>query len=170
MEPEQRKKIGEMLKSFKGNLVTNELLEAYCKRHGITPVLVMSQYEDYLFQYDHDERFTNVMPLLLEALSKLQQPPEFCSQEEHKAVVMNNNEVELRLAMILEENGILWSEATTLIGNFGILVSSAIERAKNSVKNMGEATMLHITEAQLGKPLTLKAAADYFRTEADKLR
>ena len=169
MDAEHKKKIGELLTAFEGKVVTNELLDAYCKRHHIEPVMVMSQYEDYIFQFQHDRRFTTVMPLLLNALQKLTQPEEFVSPEEHKKFMANNDMIELEMAKILEDNGILWDEAQGLISNFGILIAGVIERTKNRVKNMGEATMLHVTTEQLGKPLTLKALSTRFAEEAEKL-
>ena len=169
MDAIQKEKIAEMLKSFKVKLVTNDLLDAYCKRHKIVPSLVMSQYEDYLFQFEHDERFTKIMPLMMAALSGLRQPPEFCTPEEYKAVQDNNSKIENDLAGVLEENGILWEEGVQLLGNFGILLASCVERSKNGVKNMGEATMRHIAEQQLGTPLTIKMLTDYYRKVAEKL-
>jgi hypothetical protein len=168
MQDEKRAQIKEIIEFFRGKPVNQEVLQEYCNRRKYE-VIVLSDYEDMLFQYEHDERFTRVMPLLMTEMLKLKQPPEFATHAERKAVFDNNNAVELAMSKVLEDNDILYSEAETLLKNLGTMLQGVTTGASNRITNMGVATMLDIAEKQLGKPLKIKACAEYVRKEADTL-
>ena len=168
MEETRRNEIKEIIEFFRGKPVTNEVLTEYCNRRKYVPI-VLSDYEDYLFQYGHDERFTKIIPLIMAEMQNIQQPPEFANQIDRKKVFDANERIELNIAKIFEDSGILYSEGDTIAKNLGVLLQGIMTGVSNRVNNMGIATMMDITEKQLGRPLTIKACAQYFRKEADAL-
>lgn len=168
MDDTRRNEIKEVVEFFKGKPVTNDVLAEYCNRRKYVPI-VLSEYEDYKFQYEHDQRFARVIPLIMAEMLNIQQPPEFASQADRKKAFDNNNRIELNIAKIFEDSDILYSEADTIGKNLGVMLQGIMTGVSNRVNNMGVATMMDIAGKQLGYPLTVKACAQYFRKEADAL-
>lgn len=168
MNDEIRAQIKEVVEFFMGKPVNNDVLAEFCNRRKFE-LVTMSQYEDYLFQYQHDKRASTIVPLVLAEMAKLQIPPELGTASERNAVFANNNMVELAISKIFEDNGIVYHEADTLAKNMGMMFQGVMSSVGNRVNNMGTATIIDIAEKVLGKPLTVEACARYFRKEADAL-
>lgn len=168
MNDETRAQVKEIVEFFMGKPVNNDVLAEFCNRRKFEP-MVVSQYEDYLFQYQHDKKVALLVPLIMMEMAKLQIPPELGTVSERNSAFANNNTVEIGIAKLFEDNGVLYHEADTLAKNVGMMLQGVMTSVNNRVTNMGTATILDIAEKVLGKPLTVKTCAEYFRKEADVL-
>src|SRR6476661_405604 len=87
-----RAHIYQIITHFKGGPVTNDALLAYCNRHKLEPISE-GVYQDWLFQFNHDARMTNLVPAVLNVLAKYKHVPEALGENERKALIEENEKL-----------------------------------------------------------------------------
>jgi hypothetical protein len=161
MEGKRRQEIKTIVEAFRGQLVTNDLLKAYCERHGYER-LTEGEYQDWLFQYEHDERVAKALPAIFAELTKFQYTSEFAGDEERRRIREENEAIEIRIAELMEEHGVRYGkEVDVFTGNLGGALQGLMQNAGVRASNMGANTLLKIAIDTLGQPLTLKKLVEY---------
>ena len=165
MKPEQIKQI---LAHFKDKPVTNAVLKEYCNLKHFD-LIVMSQYDDYLFQQEHDERVTNALSHIFKELSQYKYIPTFISDGDKKTMNEANEDIEWKIAKVLEDNGILYREIDLLTKNLANSFQAIMENAGRRADNMCAVVLSTLAKEKFGDPLTLKPMAEYYRAKAKEL-
>lgn len=161
MTGKRRQEIKAIVEAFRGQPVTNDLLKAFCERHGYE-LLTEGEYQDWLFQYEHDERVASALPAIFAELTKFQYTSEFAGDEERQKVREANEAIEVNIAQIMEEHGVRYGkEVDVFTGNLGGALQGIMSNAGVRASNMGANTLLRIAVDTLGQPLTLKKLMDY---------
>jgi hypothetical protein len=161
MDGKRRQDIKAIVEAFRGQPVTNDLLKAYCERHGYE-LLTEGEYQDWLFQYEHDERIVTALPAIFAELAKFQYTSEFAGDEERRKIREANEAIEVAIARIMEEHGVRYGkEVDVFTGNLGGALQGIMSNAGVRASNMGANTVLRIAIDILGEPLTLKKLAAY---------
>lgn len=161
------KEIRAIIEHFLGKEVSNEALKSFCERSGYA-VIGEGEYSDWLFAYEHDERFKKVMPSIMAALSKWQYPSDFLSETDAVKVSRGNEDVETEICDIMEKGGILYQEIDLVTKNLGEALHALLVNAGTRSSNMCAAVFAHVTKAKYGKTLPLSVLAEVHRTEIEK--
>lgn len=169
MEGKRRLQIKDIVQTFRGKVVNAKLLKEYCDRHQFE-LVTEGEFQDFLFQQEHDERVQKCLPAILAELSKFQQPGEWIGDDEREKINEQNEIIAVNICAILEDNGVLYNEIEILTKNIGNALQAIMEGAGRRASNMCAATFTHITKAKFDDPLTVKKLADYHRTEIEKIK
>ena len=165
MKPDQIKNI---LARFRGKPVTNNILAEYCNLNKFD-LVVESQYEDYLFQQEHDERAQRALAGIFAELSHFRYVPTFISDTEKRALNEANEDIEWKIAKVLEDNGVLYKEIDLLTKNLGGALQAVIENAGRRANNMCAVVLSTLAKEKLGDPLSLTTISAYYREKAKEL-
>lgn len=165
MKPEQIKQI---LEYFEDKQVSNAALKEYCNRQGLD-LITESQYEDYIYQKEHDERVTKTLTGIFTELSQFKYIPTFISDSERRKLNENNEDIEWRIAKVLEDNDILYKEIDLLTKNLANAFHAIMENAGRRANNMCAVVLSTLAKEKFGDPLVLKPLADYYRAKAKEL-
>lgn len=151
----------QVIEAFRGKPVTADLLKAFCERHHFK-IMVPSQYEDFLFAIEHNERKQKVLGELVKVMLKVQITPEVGSEADKKAVLENNYAIEREVLEILKDSGILFREADLMIDSISSAFVSIFTAVKNRANNMSARQLQLIAQHVLGKPeIVLKELSDW---------
>src|SRR5215208_5834680 len=144
MYGKRRQDIKAIVEAFRGQPVTNDLLKAYCERHGYE-LLTEGEYQDWLFQYEHDERVAKALPAIFAELTKFQYTSEFAGDEERRKIREKNEAIEVKIAEIMEEQGVRYGkEVDVFTGNLGGALQGLMQNAGVRASNMGANTVFRI--------------------------
>lgn len=160
--------IKEILAHFKGKPITQNVLTEYCNLNHFDPI-VMSQYEDCVFQQEHDERVAALMPALFAELSKYRDVPTFGTEKERKAIAEANGDIEWQIAKVLEDHGVIKGEISIITGNLAQAFKGIVENAGTRAKNMCDSVLNEIGEEKFGKNMPIKPMAEFYRAKAKEL-
>jgi hypothetical protein len=146
----------DILKNFNFHpRVSSAVLESYCNRKGYEPI-TSGDYEDHLYQYQHDERARVIIPVILGVLQKYQYAGDYISDAERKRIKDENDALEVEIAKLCSENGIQYREIDIITSNFGEELSSTIKNAGTRMSNMCAVVISTIASDTFGKELTVK--------------
>lgn len=165
MKPDQIQKI---LARFKGKTITQEILKEYCNLHHFD-LITLNQYEDALFQQEHDDRIAMVLPLIFKELSNYQYPPTFITDQQRKAINEANEDIEWKISKALEDCGVVYREIDLLTKNLGSEFQAIMENAGKRASNMCIVVLTEIAKQKFGKNLEIKKLAEYYREAAKEL-
>lgn len=165
MKPEQIKKI---LAHFKGKLVNNTILKEHCNLNHFD-FISEDQYEDYVFQQEHDERTAQALASIFAELSQFKYIPTFLSEDEKRTLNEANEDIEWKIAKVLEDNGILYREIDLVTKNLGNAFQAIMENAGRRANNMCAVVLSTLAKEKFGDSLILKHLADYYRSKAKEL-
>ena len=129
----------------------------------------MSQYEECVFQQEHDDRVASLMPVLLAELSKYRDVPTFGTEKERKAIAEANSDIEWQIAKVLEDHGVIKGEIGIITGNLAQAFKSIVENAGTRAKNMCDSVLNEIGEEKFGKNMPIKPMAEFYRAKAKEL-
>lgn len=160
--------IKDILAHFKGKPVNNNILAEYCNLNKFD-VLVISQYEDCVYQQEHDERVASLMPALFAELSKFRDVPTYETDKVRKAIVGANEDIEWQIAKVLEDYGVRKGEIGVITGNLAQAFKYIVEAAGTRAKNMCDTVLNEIGEERFGKDLPIKPMAEFYRAKAKEL-
>lgn len=160
--------IKEIVEHFRGTPVTNNSLAEFCNLKHFE-LITESQYADYLFQQEHDERVSNVLGGIFEELSHFRYIPTFISDAEKKKLNEANEDIEWKIAKILEDNGVLYKEIDILTKNLANACQAIVENAGRRANNMCAVVLSTLAKEKFGDPLSLKPLAEYYRVKAKEL-
>lgn len=168
---EDKTQIKQVVEHFRtvGLPVTQDLLTEYCNRNKF-PVLTLGQYLDWAYQYEYDERFTRVFPLVLAELQNLRAQPELASAADREETKKANEAVEVAIAKVLENSDVAFrtlgmSEVTLMMRNSAQIIAGALEAAENRANTSASEAIDRIAKEKLGGKLTLKSLIAYLRGE-----
>lgn len=165
MKHEQIKKI---LEHFKGKTVNNKILKEYCNLNHLD-LITESQYEDYVFQQEHDDRATKTLAGIFAELSQFKYIPTFLSESEKKKINEANEDIEWKIAKVLEDNGILYKEIDLLTKNLANAFQAIMENAGRRANNMCAVVLSTLAKDKFGDPLSLKSLGGFYRAKAKEL-
>lgn len=158
----------EIINRFRGQQVTQNLLDEFCKLKHFDPIVV-SEYEDRLFQQEHDERVASALPDIFAELMKWQYIPTYISAGEDKKLREENEDIEWRIAKVLEDKGIQYKEIDTATKNIGNALQHIMTMAGNRASNMCVVVLATLAKDKFGDPLVLKPIAEFYRAKAKEL-
>ncbi len=165
MDGARRIQIKAIVEHFRGKAVSNGALKEFCERNKYEP-LSEGDYQDWLFQYEHDERVKAALPAIFAELSKFQYVPELCGDIERQAISKANGEIEVRIAELMEEHGVLYNEIEVFTKNLGSAFMALMENAGTRASNTCAAAVSTLAKKTFGELLTLKKLSDYHRNQA----
>lgn len=142
--------------------VSNMALRQYCDRMKFD-FLSEGQYQDNLFQYNHDRKALVIIPEILEALTEYQYIPDFISDSKRKELDSQNEVIEMKIATLCEDNGLTYREIDVLLKNFGAELQARLNNSANRLNNMCASAISHVAQEQFGDELSIKVLAEYQR-------
>ena len=165
MKAEQIKAI---LEHFKGKPVNNNVLKEYCNLKHFD-VIVGSQYDDAVFQQGHDERLAEVLPFIFAELSQYRDIPTYGSDSDRKNIKEANEDIEWKIAKVLEDHGVLKMEVKIITGGLGDIFKNIMDNAGTRATNMADTVLNTIAKEKFGDPVALRPLGEYYRTKAKDL-
>ena len=148
--------------------VSAKALQQYCERAG-HEYLGEGEYQDHLFQYNHDQKSMVIIPLILQALLKYQYVPDYTSDAKKAELRGANQDIEFEIAKLCEDNDLQYREIDILIKNFAEDIGSTISNAGNRMNNMCTVAISNVAQETFGEALFVKDLAQFTRDRAKKL-
>lgn len=145
--------------------VSNKVLEQYCTRMKYD-FLSAGEYEDHLYQYQHDERAKVIVPLILAELTKFQYIPDYIGENKRKEMKESNDNIEYAISKICEDNGIQYREVDVLLKNFAQEIGTTIENAGTRINNMATLVISTVAQDKFGNDLKISELAKWHRERA----
>jgi hypothetical protein len=165
----QYQQVRQIIDHFKGaKSVPQKLLTEFCNLQKFN-VLSEGQYEDYVFQDEHDGRVASVLPKVFEVIAQWQYTPEFISISAKNAIREANDDLEWKLAKVLEEGGIVYKEVDIVTRNMAQAFSTVCENAGKRMNNMAAVVLSDLAKQKFGLELVMKDLAGYYRERAKEL-
>lgn len=161
MDELRRSQVALVAKNFKGQAVSNEVLEEYCKRNKIDPMVTKGQLSDYVAQMEHDEMIIRLLPRLLEALQEYKYVPEYASEAERKALNKANDDLRVKMAELIEEEAIPYRFVSLVGDELGNDIGQLIKSAGTTIFNKTLDVMIHLAREHFGEEFNSKHARDY---------
>lgn len=150
--------------------VSNMALKQFCERSGYGDYIIgEGEYQDYLFQYQHDVRVGVIVPQVLAILSKYQYQPDFIGEAEAKRIRTHNDDLEWEIAKVCEDAGIVYKEIDTVVKNISQVLSSIVDNAGNRMNNMASVVLATLAKDKFGEQLALSDLGTFYRERADEL-
>jgi len=143
--------------------VSNTALKQYCERMKFDGVLTAGQYEDHLFQYQHDQRLKVVVPLILKALQGYEVVEDYISEKKRSALKKTNDSLEWEIATICEENGVVYREIDTVTESLAQLLSQIVTNAGNRMNNVAATVLAEVAKDKFGEDLKLSALSAFYK-------
>jgi|SRR3972149_11549162 len=160
--------IKKVLAHFKGKPVNNNILTEYCNLYHLD-LITEGDYEDYLFQQEHDERVEKTLPLIFAELSQFRYVPTFINDDEKREMNEANEDIEWKISKVLEDNGILYREIDLISKNLATAFQAMMENAGRRANNMCAVVLSTLAKEKFGDPLKLKDLASYYGEKAKEL-
>lgn len=157
-----RESLRKTIEFFEGKPVNANVLIEYANKHGYQPI-TPSQYEDYLFQKQHDERKQRVFTRVLAAFQGLKAIPELGSKAERDACFKANEEAEYAFIQALHDEGVLSREYDLIVDAIKRIFDEVTNGVKLRTQNMMASAFKVAAEEVIGaKDFTLKQLSDYY--------
>lgn len=144
--------------------VSNKALESYCQRKGFE-FLPEGEYQDHIFQYQHDQRMVQIIPIIVGILAKYQFVPDYAGESKKKEIREHNDMLEFEIAEALEDNGIVYREVDTATKNLAAALGSLIENAGTRANNMCAQVISTVAVEKFGHDLKLSDLAEFHRSK-----
>ena len=160
MEESRRAEIRQIIDHFGGQTPHQKVLDEYCQRMKFEQ-LVVSDFDDYKYQVEHDTMVSKMFPQILGALQKISYIPEFASESERKKLREQNDNVRVEVTKLLEEHAVPYRLVSTLTNELGRMVGQTIEMAGTTAFNKSLEVLLHLAHQRFGGDFNMKHAADY---------
>lgn len=161
MDELRRSQVAIVAKQFKGQAVSNELLEKFCQSNKIEPMILKGELSDYTAQMEHDEMIQRLLPKLLATLQKYQYVPEYAPEAERKALNKANNDLRIELAELIEEQAIPYRFVSIIGDELGNDIGQMIKSAGTTIFNKTLEVMIHIAREKFGEEFNTKHSRDY---------
>lgn len=155
--------IGEIIANFRDKPVNQNLLKSFCERNKYE-VITPGQLEEYIGQQEHDERVNSALPFIFAELAKYQHIPEFVSDERRKSIVAANEDIEWKVAKIIEDTNLPYGrEIDVVFGNLARAMHGIFNNAGTRMNNMCASALSAIAKEKFGAVITVKQLATYYR-------
>lgn len=145
--------------------VSNALLKSYTERKGYD-MLTAGEYEDHLYQYQHDERALVIVPKLLELLQRYQYTPDYIGDAEKARIKKENAELEMEMADICAQNGLEYREIDAMIKNFGEVLNAIFSNTAQRMNNMCGTVIATVAQEHFDNGLKVSELAKWYRERA----
>ena len=156
----------DLLKNFNFHpRVSNAVLKSYCDRKGID-FLAEGEYQDHLFQYEHDQRAIELVPKILAKVAEYQYVPDYVSDKKKKEIKEANEKIQYDIAKICEDGGIFYREVDVLTKNLAGEVAQTIENAGTRINNMCSLVISVVAQEKFGDGLKVSDLAKFHRLKA----
>jgi|CXWL01.1.fsa_nt_gi hypothetical protein len=160
--------IGAILAFFNGKPVTQDLLNEFCNLNKFD-VITPGQYEEFRGQQEHDERVMAMLPTIFAELSAFRHIPEYIGDNEKKALRESNDDIEWRIAKIVEDSGIPYGrEIDVVFRNLANALQGIVTNAGVRMNNMCAASLSAIAKQKFGEKITVAQLGTFYRTEVLK--
>ena len=160
--------IGAILAFFKDKPVTQDLLKAFCERSQFE-VITLGQYEEFRGQQEHDERVMAMLPDIFEELSAFRHVPEYITDKEKTAIRASNDDIEWKIAKIVEDSGIPYGkEIDVVFRNLANALQGIATNAGTRMNNMCASSLSAIAKQKFGEKITVAQLGTFYRTEVLK--
>ena len=161
--------VRKILDHFKGaKSVPQKLLTEFCNLEKLN-VITEGQYEDYLFQDEHDKRVSAILPRVFNILAQWQYTPEFVHESVKNVIREHNDDLEWKLAKVLEEGGIVYKEVDIVTKNMAQAFATICENAGKRMNNMAAVVLSDLARQKFSNELIMKDLAEYYRGRAKEL-
>lgn len=150
----------ELAKQFKGKTFTDKDVAEACEKLGIDPISA-GELQDHIYQLEYDERMAQVIPLVLEALSKLNYISDDEDPEAKDELEKANEQIEYDIAKICEDNGVRYLDIVFL-RHLSKQISDILLASYNRISNMGASVFAELAKKELGDELEIKALAEKY--------
>lgn len=168
MDEQRRELIGRVVAHFRGKAVTQNVLQEYCNLNKIEPAILLGDYQDFLYQVEHDEKVLKLYPLILAELQKLRYAPEFSTEKERKEIREGNDEVRVNIVKLFEENAIAYRTVDTLGQELGRDIGQTVISAGQTAFNKALEVLLLIAREKFEGEFNMKHAADFAKEYIEK--
>lgn len=148
--------------------VANSVLKSFCERKGYE-FLSEGEYQDHLYQYQHDQRAMVIIPLILAAIQKYQYIPDYIGDAKKKEMKASNEAIEVEIARLCAENGIQYREIDVLTKNFAQELGSTIENAGTRMNNLCSLVVASIAQDVIGTDMLVKTMEEWHDNRAREL-
>lgn len=145
--------------------VSPRVLKSYCDRKGYE-FLASGEYEDHVYNYEHDQRAKVVVPLIIAELQKFQTIEDYIGDAKRAALKKENEQLEFNICRICEEQGVHYREINPLIKNLAAELSTLIENTATRMNNMGTAVLDHMSAHHFGRDYPLVADMGAYHRKA----
>lgn len=154
--------VGDIIAHFEGKLVSPEVLTEYCNLKHYPPI-TMGEYEDYLFQYQHDARMAKIVPDIMSVLSNVKVAGMFDSDKSKETTNSDNMALAVEICNLLEIHNIEYREVDLITKNLSSLISAIFKSVDVRVGNMASTVLAETATAKFGEPLTIQKLGAAFR-------
>lgn len=145
-----------------------KVLNDYCVRMKFTPIST-GELEDFRFQDAHDGRVAKALPQIFEELARWQYIPEFVPKAQKDKMRAENDDIEWKVAKVLEDNGIVYKEVDIVTRNISQMLSTITENAGRRINNMIAVVLSDLAKQRFGQDLKVADLAAYYRERAAEL-
>lgn len=170
MNNDRKEQIGDILLFFKDKPVNGDVLREFCARRTYE-LLTPNQYEECRAQQEHDDRVTASLTPIFAELSKFRHIAEFISAKEHKAIVESNEDIEWKIAKIVEDTGLPYGrEVDVVFRNLASAFHGIITNAGTRMNNMCANALSAIAKEKFGDVITVQQLGRYYRENVLKVK
>jgi hypothetical protein len=145
--------------------VSNAVLKSYCDRKKID-FLSAGEYQDHLFQYQHDQRAIELVPKILAKVAEYQYIPDYISDKKKEEMRKANEALQYDIAKICEDGGIYYREVDVLTKNLAGEIGAVIETAGTRINNMCSLVISTVAQEKFGDGLKVADLAHFHRVKA----
>jgi len=160
MNEQRREEISKIIAHFRGKAINQNVLTEFCNLNKVEPI-VIGDYEDYLYQTEHDERVIKLYPLILAECQKLRYTPEFAPEKERKEIAKGNDEVRVNITKLFEDHAISYRTVDTLGQELGREIGQTIASAGQTAFNKALEVLLLIAKDKFGGEFNMLHAKQY---------
>ena len=148
--------------------VSAKALQQYCERSG-HEFLGEGEYQDHLFQYNHDQKSMRIIPLILQAMTKYQYIPDYTSEARKAELKKANEEIEFAIIELCSANDLQYREIDILIKNFAEDIGSTINNAGTRMNNMCARVVATVAQDTFGESMFIKDLSKFHDDRAKGL-
>lgn len=141
--------------------VTADTLKAYCDLKKYK-VMVPSQYEDFLFSIEHNEKKEKVLAAIVKLMLGVKITPEVGTDKQKEAVLEANYAIEREILEVVKNEGVLFREADLMLDSIASAFTSIFTGTRNRINNMSARQMQLMAQFVLDKgEIVLKELSDW---------
>lgn len=170
MDENKKAAVRKVVTHFKGSQlpVTQDLLTEFCNKENIESI-VLSDFNDYLYQVEIDEKMVKIFPELLAICAKyMAYIPEFASKKEHDAQDTARLDAKEEMVKLLEKYEMDYHFADHAMKEFARIVAGTIESAGTVANNKAMQVMLHLTREHFKGHLHMGNVKEYAEAVFEK--
>jgi len=163
-EEKRRGELRKVVEHFRGKPLTQTVIDEFCNLNKIE-IVALEDFDDLLFQVEHDEKMVLLLKDILAELQNLQFEPVFVSGAERKGIEESNEAVRVAIAKAIEKHAISELMLERLGNTLKDIVGNPIEMAGNTVFNRANSVKRTLAQKHFGltklRDFTSKHVCDF---------